>query len=278
MRKSIFALSLLSLLMVSATMTETMAQGRIEQWTGKTVMVFTPHPDDDLYGAGGLMALLAKNKNRVIVVVYTNGNKGSLDLEMTSERLARIRKGEEESALKLLGVPKENVIWLGYDDGELEYVPAQLLARETTRLIRKYRPDAVISIDPGENYERWHKTDHRMAAFNTLDAARAADYHLYFPEHLLVEDLKPYKVPVYLFYYSSAQETNYWVNIDSVIELKLEALGKAVSQFPPSANKYRADWDAADYRKFIEQNRAKVAKKDGHYVEPFRLSEAFREQ
>ena len=66
------------------------AQDRIEQLKGKTVMVFTPHPDDDLFGCGGTLALLAKNGNKIIIVIYTNDNKGSFDLEMTSERLARI--------------------------------------------------------------------------------------------------------------------------------------------------------------------------------------------
>src|SRR5262252_3280675 len=46
------------------------AQERIEQWKGKTVMVFTPHPDDDLFGCGGTLALLAKNGNKIIIVIY----------------------------------------------------------------------------------------------------------------------------------------------------------------------------------------------------------------
>src|SRR5258705_6910106 len=96
------------------------AQERIEQWKGKTVMVFTPHPDDDLFGCGGTLALLAKNGNKIIIVIYTNDNKGSFDLEMTSKRLARIRKAEEEAAMEVLGIPKANIHWMGYDDGELE--------------------------------------------------------------------------------------------------------------------------------------------------------------
>ncbi len=94
---------------------------RIENWKGKTVLIFTPHPDDDTFQCGGIMSILAKNGNKVVVVIYTNDNKGSLDLEMTSERLARIRRAEEEEACKVLGVPKENIHWLGYEDGDLEY-------------------------------------------------------------------------------------------------------------------------------------------------------------
>src|SRR6186997_3153726 len=96
---------------------------RLENYTNKTVLIFTPHPDDDTFAVGGTMALLAKNKNRVVVVIYTNDNKGSYDQEMTSERLARIRKAEEEASCAVLGIPRTNIIWLGHDDGELEYVP-----------------------------------------------------------------------------------------------------------------------------------------------------------
>jgi hypothetical protein len=65
------------LLMLLALLTcVVQAQDRIEQWKGKTVMVFTPHPDDDLFGCGGTLALLAKNGNKIIIVIYTNDNKG----------------------------------------------------------------------------------------------------------------------------------------------------------------------------------------------------------
>ena len=97
------------LLLFTLLTTAVQAQERIEQWRGKTIMVFTPHPDDDLFGCGGTLALLAKTGNKIIIVIYTNDNKGSFDLEMTSERLARIRKAEEEAAMDVLGIPKTNL-------------------------------------------------------------------------------------------------------------------------------------------------------------------------
>jgi LmbE family N-acetylglucosaminyl deacetylase len=254
------------------------AQDRIETWTGKKIMVVTPHPDDDLFGCGGTMALLAKNKNQIVIVIYTNDDKGSYDLEMTSERLARIRKAEEEAACQTLGIPKENIIWLGYDDGELEYAPPKELCGQVARLIRKYRPDALFSIDPGENHERWHKTDHRMAAFNTIDAVRAAEFHLYYPEHLLYESLQSYQVPLLFFYYSLKDDANYWINIDKFLDLKIEAASKHVSQFEPSINKYRPDWDRADYEKLVSQFKTRAPQKDSHFVEAFRRATGFNQQ
>jgi LmbE family N-acetylglucosaminyl deacetylase len=208
----------------------------IETWKGKTVMVYTPHPDDDTFQCAGIMKKLVDNGNKVIIVIYTNDNKGSLDLEMTSERLARIRRAEEEEACRIIGVPKENIIWLGYDDGELEYADPARLRGEACRLFKIYRPDAVFTIDPGSEHERWIKTDHRMEAFITQDAFIASEWHLYYPQHLLDEGLKPYPVPLAFYYYTI--EPNYTVDITDVAEVKIRAALAHVSQFEPSLSKY----------------------------------------
>jgi len=199
---------------------------RLESLQNKTILVFTPHPDDDVFGAGGTIALLNRNHNKVYIVVYTNDDKGSYDPEMSSERLARIRRAEQEISEGQLGTPKENILWMGYDDGMLEYAPQPKLTEEATAIIRRIRPDVLLSVDPGEWYERWHKTDHRMAAFNTIDAVRAAEFWLYFPNQRLQLGLEPYQVPEMYFFYPSPQESNYFVNIDSVAELKFDAASK----------------------------------------------------
>ncbi len=271
------SMMLMALLAIVGSVPCRAQEQRLEDMQGKTILVFTPHPDDELWGAGGTIALLNRNHNRVFIVLYTNDDKGSYDIEMTSQRLARIRKAEEEAAEGVLGTPKENLIWMGYDDGMLEYAPQPKLVEEATAIIRRLRPDVLLSIDPGEWYERWHKTDHRMAAFNTIDAVRAAEFWLYFPNQLLQQNLQPYQVPLMYFFYSTPQEANYWVNIDSVMDLKVEAGTKHVSQFEPSIHKYRQDWDPADLTKLKEELRRAQPKKDGHYVEPLRRATGFNQ-
>jgi N-acetylglucosamine malate deacetylase 1 len=254
------------------------AEERLENYKNKTVLVFSPHPDDDSFAVGGTIALLAANGNKVIIAIYTNDNKGSFDRTMTSEQLARVRKAEEEAACAVLGIPKENILWMGHDDGELEYVPAKILCGQATKLIRQYRPDAVLSVDPGQWYERWHKSDHRMAAFNTIDAIRAAEFHLYYPEHLLVDNLEPFTVRNMYFYYAAPKDANYFVNIDSVLDKKIEAASKHVSQFEPAASKYRPDWAPADLAKLKEGYRKSEEKADGHYVESYRYATSFNQK
>ena len=252
-------------------------QTRLEDLQNKTILVFTPHPDDDVFGAGGTIARLNRNHNKVYVAVYTNDNKGSYDPEMSSERLARIRRAEQEVSEGLLGTPKENILWMGYDDGMLEYAPQPKLTEEATAIIRRIRPDVLLSVDPGEWYERWHKSDHRMAAFNTIDAVRAAEFWLYFPNQKLQQGLEPYQVPEMYFFYPSAQEANYYVNIDSVAELKFDALAKQVSQFEPSVHKYRPDWDPKDLQTARDDMHREQPRKDGHYVEAFRYAKGFNQ-
>lgn len=209
---------------------------RVENWKGKTIMVFTPHPDDETFSMGGTMARLAANGNKLVVVIYTNDNRGSRDPEMTRERLAEIRRAEEEKACEHLGVPKDNIEWLGYEDGDLEYADPRVLRGEIARLIKIHRPAAVFSPDPGTIWVQWHKTDHRMAANITQDAFIAAEWPLYYPQHRLDEGLEPYSVPVAYFYYS--QQPNYEVDITEVFDKKIDACAAHVSQFGAAVEKY----------------------------------------
>ena len=250
----------------------------LENMHGKTVLLFTPHPDDDTFCCAGTLHLLVKNGNTVRIVIYTNDDKGSYDLDMTSERLARIRMAEEEEACRIIGIPKENILWLQFHDGMLEYANPRDLVEQVTGIIRRFRPDVVMAPDPGSEYVRWHKTDHRMAANNTMDAIRAAEWHLYFPNQRLHDGLMPWRVPLEVYYYVTPKEANYWVNIDDLGDMKLNAAAAHVSQFSPSVDHYRPDWDKADLEKAKAEMRAEATKKDGHYVEAFRIATGFNQQ
>ncbi len=244
---------------------------RVENWTGKTILVFTPHPDDDTFSSGGTMARLAANGNKVVIVIYTNDNKGSRDQEMTRERLARIRRAEEERACEILGIPKENIHWLGYEDGDLEYADPRVLRGEAARLIKIVRPDAVFSPDPGATWVQWHKTDHRMAANITQDAFIAAEWHLYYPQHLLDEGLQPFSVPVAYYYYS--QQPNYEVDITAQADKKIQAAAAHVSQFDPSTDKYSPDMPPATFNQ-IKMGFTAYNKSGDKFVERFRRAVA----
>ncbi len=223
---------------------------RVEEWQNKTILVVTPHPDDEVFSAGGTLARLARNGNDVQILIYTTDNAGSNDPTMTKKRLAAIRKREEEESVRVLGIPKKNITWLGYDDGMLEYVDRRELTKQVTREIRRHRPDAVFSIDPGAPHSQWHKSDHRTGAFITVDAMRAAAWRLYFPE-LEQEGFKHWSVPVAFFFYSA--QPNYTVDVTDVAQLKAKASAAHTSQFGDMVEKY----DDSD----LEERREKLARR-----------------
>ena len=241
----------------------------INDWKGKTILYFSPHPDDEI-SSSGTLAKLIKNGNKVFVILFTNGNKGSHDLEMTGERLAQIRRDEDIAANGKIGIPKENIIFMGYDDGMLEYVPAKELCEKVCRYVRKYRPDAVFCYDPGSEWMQWHKTDHRMSAFITVDGARAAAYHLYFPAQRINEGLEPFTIRDFIFY--GSKEPNFNVDITDVAELKYQAAIQHTSQFGKGNDKYTGPEMAPEDRDKIRQ---RVMKKDddGKIYEKFRRLE-----
>ncbi len=242
----------------------------INDWRGKTVMFIGAHPDDEV-GCLGTFAKLIQNGNTVYIVHLTSGNKGSRDLEMTSERLARIRKKEDIDANGIIGIPEENILFLGYDDGMLEYVPEKELAEKLCRLVRKYRPDALFLFDSGSRWMQWHKTDHRMAAFVALDAARASAYHLYFPHHLIYENLQPFTVVDYFF--RASAEPNFKVDITDVAELKFQAACKHTSQWGKGNFKYTGpEMDPEDIKN--QRERRLRREPDGKIYESFRRVQA----
>ena len=126
-------------------------------------------------------------------LILTDGNRGSSDPAMTSERLAQIRHAEQRAAAMKLGV--KDVFFLGYDDGSLQ--PTLDLRRQITRWIRRCKPDVVVAPDPTRRWtgQRYiNHPDHRAAGDATLDAIiPGSDTRLVFPE-LLDEGLEPHEV------------------------------------------------------------------------------------
>ena len=189
------------------------------------VMIVVAHPDDAEFGCGGSVAKWTKEGKEVTYVILTNGNKGSGDRGMTSERLAGIREEEQRNAARTLGV--ERVRFLGYPDGELE--DTRDVRHDVTAEIRRWRPDLLVTQNPFRTLNLYasHR-DHRIAAGVALDCVYPlARDHLSFPE-LLAQGLEPHKVgQVYLMWWENPEVV---VDVSDTMDLKLKALACHASQ------------------------------------------------
>ena len=82
---------------------------------GTRVLVLAPHPDDEINIAGNMILTLAAAKAEIFVAYSTNGD---------FEQSANVRAREAVDALKILGVSRDKIIFLGYGDGhKLSDVP-----------------------------------------------------------------------------------------------------------------------------------------------------------
>jgi LmbE family N-acetylglucosaminyl deacetylase len=248
----------------------------LETWTGKRILHIGAHPDDDTYSQGTL-AMLKDHGNEVWVVILTDGSVGTQDPDLTRFELSQIRRQEELAALAELGIPADHYINLGYVDGLIEFADSKEVVKQLVRLIRKIRPDLLLAFDPGKGEQRWHKSDHRAAAYLTADAARVAMWRLLFPEQIIHEGLEAYMVPQYLFYDGAEEDKNYWVDISEYEEKKISAMTKYVSQFHrPSWENYQGpDLSPAELAELRERVSRRIDRRNGKAVEGFRYYKGF---
>lgn len=186
------------------------------------VMVVVAHPDDAEFSSAGTIARFSEAGFYVVVVVCTSGDKGTARRDISSPELAALREGEQLEASRRLGVAVTEFLRGG--DGELE--PNLELREKIVRMIRKHRPDIVITHDPFRPYAL--HPDHRAVGTATVDSIYpTARDPLYFPEHL-ESGLEPHKVAELWLYGSESPDK--FVDTSTTINRKVEALKAHASQ------------------------------------------------
>lgn len=183
------------------------------------IICFGAHPDDCEIQAGGVAAMWAARGHKVKLVSVTNGDIGHW--RDAGGPLANRRRAEVEAAAKVLGVTCEV---LDMHDGEL--LPSLENRKLITRLIREWHADIVMGPRPND-----YHPDHRYTGVLIQDAAYMVTVPFFCPDvpHLT-------RNPVFMYFPDSFQKPNPFtpdvvVAIDPVIEQKLDALDKLVSQF-----------------------------------------------
>ena len=185
------------------------------------------HPDDPEFFAGATFAKWAADGAEITFVLATSGDKGSADLEMTSEKLSAMREIEEQNAANVLGV--KEVVFLRYKDGEL--YPTLELRRDITRMIRMKKPDIVVTLDPTNWFSSRgiNHPDHRAIGAATLEAVfPTARDRLNFIEQERDEGLEVHKALT--VYIAGAVSPSLTVDVTDSIETQIKSLYEHKSQ------------------------------------------------
>jgi LmbE family N-acetylglucosaminyl deacetylase len=208
------------------------------------VLVIVAHPDDADFGVAGTIAKWVRAGSMARMVCCTSGDAGADDARTDPLELAVTREKEQRAAAAVVGY--EGVDFLHRPDGALENDLA--LREQLVRIIRQFRPDAVVCMDPTvvvhEDGFIQH-VDHRNAAMAAIDAVYpAARNAMAFPHLVLDEGLEPHNVDiVYLFF---TQSPTIWVDTSDTIEVKIAALREHTSQLrqPEKLEEMLRGWGA----------------------------------
>ena len=128
------------------------------------VLLVFAHPDDEGFGTGGLLTLLAGRGARLTLVCATNGDVGEISdpALATRETLAQVRREELRRAMAVTGVA--DVRFLDYRDsgmagtadnrhpGALMQAPPGQVVERLVEVMREVRPRVVITHDPTGGY------------------------------------------------------------------------------------------------------------------------------
>ena len=225
------------------------------------ILVILAHPDDPEFFCGATLARWARAGHTVTYCLLTCGDKGfndSTTKDMTPADLCALRRVEQRAAADVIGAAA--VHFLDGEDGTL--VPDLSLRREVVRLIRRERPDILVTCDPQNLFAAYglNHPDHRAAGQAVLDAVfPAANNKAYFPE-LLAEGLEPH-MPREVWC-SLTSQPNTVMDVTNTWDVKLAALLHHKSQIG----------DVEKFKERMKSRRTETSTNENpRYEEKFRV-------
>ena len=190
-----------------------------------TILVVAPHADDEVLGAGGLVARAAARGARVHVAYLTISGfaSDSSGTRSTPEE----RESEVDAACRTLGVTERSVLFRGEEHHlKLDAIPQAHLVGFLEEVLRDTRP--TLAVVPCRGH---HHQDHRAAAEASVAALRPA------PDTVG----RPFVPHVIAYGHSAAGwggesfqvRPSVFVDVTAVIETKIAALACYKTQLCP---------------------------------------------
>ncbi|MGV7197138.1 PIG-L deacetylase family protein [Xanthomonas axonopodis] len=158
--------------LASRTLT-TLPRIRLDQLIGSAarLVVVSPHPDDEVLGCGGLLAMAAADGMDIVIVSVTDGEAAYPgEAAWPPPRLAAARRQELHEALACLGIDPANVVRIEVGDGQVQ-AHGDVLAARLAALIRP--TDAVFVTYAGDGHP-----DHEACADAAISVAAACGARL----------------------------------------------------------------------------------------------------
>ena len=194
----------------------------------KVVIVFSPHPDDETLGVGGTIAKKISEGYEVLVVLMTDGKYAfssifGINSNPTPEELKEIRKKEVQNALKILGVLEKNILFLDFQDGDLEH--NEISAEEKVAIILARNPPTEVYF----TYSKDVNPDHRATNRIIKKALKKSGYTTQNYQYSIKQPFSRIG-PIINSFANSFRHNIVHFDISLFVELKEQALNKFESQ------------------------------------------------
>ena len=125
------------------------------------IVVFAPHPDDEILACGGVIAKRIVEGYRVLVIFLTDGSNSLKEIGVfshpTPSEYGVIRKDEAKRAAKAIGLREDNLHFLDIEDRSLEE-RREIAQKGIMELLYRYSPVEVYLPQ-----EKEYHVDHRVA-------------------------------------------------------------------------------------------------------------------
>lgn len=194
------------------------------------LMLIVPHPDDEVFGTGGILSKMAEADKPTATLTFTRGGAGrSLGLCEPHE-LPALREEELRASLEVLGVTEQHI--LDFPDGKLKDVPASDIVPEIVARLESLRPKTIITFGPnGSNGHLDHVTTHYLVKQALDESSHKIDKLYYFASDTPYGGApRPNFLPPEEVAAQHVSPTHYIPISDHHIENKLRAIGQYDSQ------------------------------------------------
>lgn len=200
------------------------------------MLVISPHPDDEVLGAGGTIARLASEGNDVTIAMVTKG----WEPLFADSQVEQVR-AEARAAGEVLGV--KSLRFMDLPVTKLNEIPKHQLNKEFEQLMSDEEPELVFVPFRGDRQE-----DHRQVFDACMVALRPLVSRKYVRQILCYETVS--ETHCSAAYIEPYFEPQLWVDISNHLSTKLEAMRRYKSQLrqEPDARSLEAISSLAKWR------------------------------
>ncbi len=184
----------------------------------KKIMIVCAHPDDEVIGCGGTIAILSKF-SKITLLILTNGEGSRNYKSKLMEKKIIDRKKNLNKSSKNLGI--QNIIHENLDDNELDKYSNLKITKLIESHIRKIKPDTIFT-----HHSSDLNIDHKKVHQAVLTATRPF-------KNNYVRNIFTFEIPSSTDsnYGKKVFKPNYFVDITKSIKKKIKSLKIYKNQF-----------------------------------------------